>query len=350
MGSPGLLFVFLVFLTICSVKGSSYCMADCDSNGQRSFTKYEALCCYPSNKGDIIRITKDNGQSGIVICPDTIPKWCPRDTSCYDILQSSNYTAPSGYYNITLSNGSQVEVYCDMEGSHCDEEGGWTKVAFVNMSEPGSSCPPGLVQYDNIINTSLCWIENRTDSWSYNSTFFSTYNLKYAKVCGQVRGHQYGIPGAFYCYFNNDSRCEPEIKTFGVTLTYSNNPRKHIWTYAGGFDEQGIDIGDCPCNNGSLYTNYTIPFVGNDYYCESGSSDYGFILYFNDLYLNDPLWDGKDCPGHEATCCTSPKMPWFIKTLNETINDDIELSVYGYTYDQYLLFGTTLDLVELYIK
>ena len=26
------------------------------------------------------------------------------------------------------------------------------------MSEPGSSCPSGLVKYDNIINTSLCWI------------------------------------------------------------------------------------------------------------------------------------------------------------------------------------------------
>ena len=42
-----------------------------------------------------------------------------------------------------------------MEGSHSDGEGGWTRVAFVNMSEPYSSCPPGLVQYDNIFNTSL---------------------------------------------------------------------------------------------------------------------------------------------------------------------------------------------------
>ena len=40
-----------------------------------------------------------------------------------------------------------------MKGSHCDGNGGWTRVAFVNMSEPGSSCPSGLVQYDNIINT-----------------------------------------------------------------------------------------------------------------------------------------------------------------------------------------------------
>ena len=97
-------------------------MSDCDSNGYRPFTKYEALCCSPSNKGNIIRITKDNGQSGIVICPDTIPKWCFQEfSSYYDILQSLN-SPPSGYYIITLSNGSQVEVYCDIEGSHCDGE------------------------------------------------------------------------------------------------------------------------------------------------------------------------------------------------------------------------------------
>ena len=42
-----------------------------------------------------------------------------------------------------------------MEGSHSDGEGGWTRVAFVNMSEPYSSCQPGLVQYNNIFNTRL---------------------------------------------------------------------------------------------------------------------------------------------------------------------------------------------------
>ena len=97
--------------------------------------------------------------SGYVICPDTIPKWCPQSfNSCYDILQTYS-TAPSGYYIITLSNGSRIEEYCDMKGSHCDGEGSWTGVAFVNKSEPGSSCPPGLVQY-NISDIILCWINH----------------------------------------------------------------------------------------------------------------------------------------------------------------------------------------------
>ena len=344
MCSPGLLFAFIVLLTICSVEGSSYCMTDCDSNGQRSFTQYEEFCCSPSNKGDVIYVTKDNGRTGYVVCPDNIPKWCPL-SSCYDILQS-NSTAPSSYYSITLSNGSQVEVYCDMEGSHCDGEGGWTRVAFVNMSVPGSSCPPGLVQY-NISNTSLCWINN--NYVGCNSAFFSTYGLRYTKVCGRVRGYQYGYPWAFYNNINNNNYFNSEIKTYGVTLTYGNNPHKHTWTYAGGFFEQGTGSNRCPCNNGSQYVNYTIPFVGNDYYCESVTH-----TNYNKFYPNDPLWDGQDCPGREATCCTSPKMPWFIKILNETSNDDIELNVCGSHYDNGYGFtasgGTPFDLIEFYIK
>ena len=325
-------------------------MTDCDSNGQRQFTKYEELCCSPSNKGDIIPITKYDGRSRLVVCPDTIPKWCPgvrNFTSCFEILQSIQ-TSPSGYYNIMLSNGSQVEVYCDMEGSHCDGEGGWTRVAFVNMSEPVSSCPPGLVQYDDIFDTSLCWINGKMSYYlnGCNSAFFSTYGLNYTKVCGQVRGYQYGTPYAFERYIFNSTDFVPQIKTYGITLTYSNNPRKHIWTYAGGENGQQTGTDDCPCNNGSPYMNFTIPFVGNDYYCESGTSSYSGST----LYSNDPLWDGQDCPGHEATCCTSPKMPWFVKMLNERVNDDIELNSCGTNNRLDSTFGTPFDLVELYIK
>ena len=197
-------FVFLVmiFITCSAVEGSFHCMTDCNSFGQRSFTAYEGLCCSPSNKGDIIRITKDNGRTDYVVCPDTIPKWCLEFKTCYDILQSDR-DAPSGYYNITV-NGSLVEVNCDMMGSNCDGEGGWTRVAFVNMSEPGASCPPKLEEYDNITNGSLlCWINNEHKYYDCKSAFFPTYDVNYTKVCGRVRGYQYGYPYAFYCNLNN---------------------------------------------------------------------------------------------------------------------------------------------------
>ena len=40
--------------------------------------------------------------------------------SCKCILDN-NPSAPSGYYNITTTNGSAVQVYCDMEGTHCGQ-------------------------------------------------------------------------------------------------------------------------------------------------------------------------------------------------------------------------------------
>ena len=45
------------------------------------------------------------------------------------------------------------------------------------------------------------------------------------------------------------------------------------------------------------------------------------------LYADDPLWDGQNCNGPESTCCTNPNIPWFLKTLNETTTDNIELRV-----------------------
>ena len=198
------LFIFLVLLITCSAECSSYCMADCDDNGRQT-SLYLQICCHPSNKGKSFIMQNENGHKRYILCPSVLPTSCPAfNTSCAR-LHEVYPTASSGYYNITLS-GSQVEVYCDMEGSHCDGEGGWTRVAFVNMSEPGSSCPPGLVQYDNIFNTSLCWINNGT-SYFYgcNSTIFSTYGLNYNKVCSQVRGYQYGIPLAFHCYISNST-------------------------------------------------------------------------------------------------------------------------------------------------
>ena len=31
--------------------------------------------------------------------------------------------------------------------------------------------------------------------------------------------------------------------------------------------------------------------------------------------------------GLQSTCCTNPNMPWFLKPLNKTITDNIELRV-----------------------
>ena len=69
----------------------------------------------------------------------------PQNRSCQEIFYCFP-SAPSGKYQIRVPNGSLVQVYCDMEGTNCGGEGGWTRVAYVNMSQSGATCPQGLTQ------------------------------------------------------------------------------------------------------------------------------------------------------------------------------------------------------------
>ena len=314
----------------------SDCMADCTSLlTPHPPSLYEQYCCISSNSGKKFKL-KETNEVKFILCPSTVPTSCIKYNSCIALLQAFP-TATSGYYSLTLSNGSVVDIYCDMEGSNCDGKGGWMRIGYLNMSESGATCPPGLAlrQFNNI-NHGVCGLSN---SGAFGSTIFSSGENYYSEVCGQVRGYQYASPDGFPPLFN--SNASPDIENCntyvdGVTITYGSNPHKHIWTYAGGL---------CLCN--SLGFNKTLPnFVGNDNYCEHGLSEGQKWSYV--LYASDPLWDGQQCNGNEGPCCTNPKMPWFIKSLNETTTKDIELRVCGNQggYDE----DTPLDIIELYIR
>ena len=123
----------------------------------------------------------------------------PKNRSCQEILHCLP-SAPSGYYQIRVPNGSLVQVYCDMEGTNCGGEGGWTRVAYVNMSQSGASCPQGLTQ-TTLSGLTLCG----RNGPGCQSTVFSTLGLNYFQVCGQLRGYQRGTPDCFLDYYDNSS-------------------------------------------------------------------------------------------------------------------------------------------------
>ena len=68
---------------------------------------------------------------------------CNPRRACTDILRCNSF-ASSGYYQIQAANGSAVQVYCDMKGTHCRGEGGWMRVAHLNMTDTSSQCPVGF--------------------------------------------------------------------------------------------------------------------------------------------------------------------------------------------------------------
>ena len=294
---------------------------------------YEQYCCNVSNYGETVTVTEEDRRH-IILCPTNRPTQCERMSNCSDVARL-NGRAISDYYDITLTNGSTVSVYCNMEG--CDGEGGWTRVAYLNMSDPSQQCPTELRLY-NEGGVRACGRQTLSDA----SCTFSTNGVSYSQVCGRVIGYQYGHTNAIY------SALSYSINSYyvdGISITHGS-PRQHIWTLMGGFDETGTgaDTRFCPCNTGSIAS---VPsFVGDDYFCESGTSSSPASPF--QLYPDDPLWDGEGCGGNEGPCCNAPGIPWFHKVLNSSTTDDIELRMCSNTntYNE----DTPVSLYELYIK
>ena len=255
---------------------------------------------------------------------------------------SVNPSAPSGYYNITAANSSTIQVYCDMEGSNCGGEGGWTRVAYVNMTQPGATCPQGL-ELRNFDIHKLCSLSVENGC---SGVLVSTL-VKYSKVCGQVRGYQYAVPQAFVSYNADSSLTINDAYVDGVSITYGNTPRKHVWTYAGGPQDALADSSRriCPCKDyfSRIAPPSIPPYVSTDYYCESGVNQESGLQVLH----NDTLWDGQQCGGGEDRCCTHPNMPWFTKTLSETTSEDIELRVCKHSNTT---GETPLEVIELFVK
>ena len=168
----------LAGLLIASCEASTDCMVDCTSLlTPRSPSLYEQDCCIPSNSGKQFKTRKSNIVR-IILCPNHLPFSCQKfPSNCSDLFKQ-NVSAPSGYYTIQAPNGSLISVYCDMEGSNCDGVGGWMRVGYLNMSELGATCPPGLTlrQFSNI-DHGVC---GRPMS---SSTFYFAHGFYYSKVC-----------------------------------------------------------------------------------------------------------------------------------------------------------------------
>ena len=67
-----------------------------------------------------------------------------------------------------------------MNGTQCNGKGGWTRVTYLNMTDSGATCPPGLslLQYNNI-DHGLCGRPSSFPSAGCTSTTFSTLGINY---------------------------------------------------------------------------------------------------------------------------------------------------------------------------
>ena len=252
-------------------------------------------------------------------------------TSCKH-LQEQQPNSPSGYYILAGTNGTYA--YCNM-GRLCGSGGGWTRLAYLDMSDAAQNCPSGFGLYQ-LGGVRACG-RPVTNSGSCVSVQFPSNGISYSQICGRVTGYQYGGTGAFDELHEINSHYVD-----GVSIT-RGSPRQHVWTLANGLTDSYNDYQQwvCPCVSGS---SQTVPsFVEKHYFCESGNHAYGWT---NTLYTSDPLWDGQGCGSLEATCCAVSGIPWFHRDYGST-TDYIELRVCGNNPNN---GDTPVSFYEIYAK
>ena len=266
-------------------------------------------------------------------------------SSCEDIYDNNSETGDkSGYYRI---NDSQW-TYCNMTvvangdfiSTCAGMGGGWRRIANIDISA-GDDCP-GEWRKATQSGVSFCRVASDDARFTCPSANFSTNGISYQRVCGRARGYQKGYTWGFYGTYHSYNRTIDQDYVSGLSITFSSNPRQHIWTFASGFSERYNGNVNCPC---SIHPGQYSPstFIGNNYYCESGSPGYpsGSIYYFNDT-----LWDGAGCTS--GTCCDNTTQPWFYHQLNQTTQDDIEARIC--TSGPFTDKSTLIDQLELYIQ
>ena len=242
-----------------------------------------------------------------------------RPVSCKDI-KTVLPNSPTGYYHVNSRN-----IYCNM-GELCGTGGGWTRLAYFDMSNSTANCLTGFRLYQSG-GVRSCG-RPVSSGGSCSSVQYPSNGISYSQICGRVVGYQHGTPDDVDTWTSNS------INTYyvdGVSIT-RGSPRQHVWTLMAGFSESSIYR--CPCASGNPQLEVT--FIGSNYFCESGNS-------------GDPLWDGQGCGGLEAPCCLAPGLPWFHRDYgNVTTTDYIELRVCGdeSTNNE----DVSVSFYEIYIK
>ena len=263
-------------------------------------------------------------------------------SSCLEVSKCDPQL-PSEHYWITSSNGTAVQVYCDMTREcSCSSAsvGGWSRVAYLNMTDPTHQCPPAWREITEPVRTCGRTVTSR----GCNSVSFSTYNISFSHICGRIIGYQVGHTDAFYSYSQSWHTTIEDPYVDGVVITRGTE-KEHVWTFAASLQEIGGHVPSvCPCTNNQSMQSIP-PFVGQDYFCETGITDgYSTGVFYPD---GDPLWDGEGC-GSGSTCCELNGPPYFCGSLIEPTTDDIEVRICG--NEQISDEDTPIELIEIFVQ
>ena len=98
-------------------------------------------------------------------------------------------------------------------GELCGTGGGWTRLAYLDMSDSTINCPT---------------ISIRTvSSGNCSSVQYPSNGISYSQICGRVVGYQYGTADAVDTHGNNHNNIN-SYYVDGISITHGS-PRQHVW-------------------------------------------------------------------------------------------------------------------------
>ena len=226
-------------------------------------------------------------------------------------IKSTLSNSPTGYYTVVSDDGLVHQVYCNM-GTLCGSDGSWTRVAYLDMSDIARQCPDARRLYEQD-GVRAC---GRPAGGASCPSLRFTTSGNYIEVCGRVIGYQYGYAGGINPYGHGSTYKLDQTYVDGISLT-RESPHQHIWTFITTHNEEcdGLSSDNrhsYPCVMPDSVASLLPSFLGDDWFCESGSSGTTVGGVF---YNSDRLWDGEQCGSHEP-CCNTTGQPWFHKTLD----------------------------------
>ena len=286
----------------------------------------------------------------------------------YSIRSTESSTFPHGFSSPAVNNMCSYtpsnELLKDVENAlysvnedltqlygppcSCGRGSPWTRVAFLNMSDPNQQCPSNWTLKTTGIRG--CG-RGSTGTYTTDSAFYPVNGITYSKVCGRVIGYQKGVTDGLFPYYRLNQRSIDKPYADGVSLTYGPaGSRKNIWTFIDANHEMeiatGYEVAQCSCSNINFNWDFELPpFMNNSYFCDTG--DLNRTSSQSMLYSNQPLWEGRGC-GSNSSCCQFNSPPWFCTTLSEPTSDELEFRIMlsEPSYDEDVI----VSLIDVYVQ
>ncbi len=259
--------------------------------------------------------------------------------SCSEIF-SNNVDRKDGYYWIETESGPSAQVYCARDPIPSRGEGPLRRVGYLDMTKAEQTCPSSFNEFTRG-SKRLC--ARRGYRGGCSSVKFNTSDIAYSQICGRVKAYHYGSPSAFHTPRTGNDIDSAYLD--GVSITHGN-PRQHVWSFANALAEDldtNLKQHLCPCVDSNYNSNVIPSFVGEDYFCDTGSADYALV---GTLYTAHPLLDGEGVVSNSSSCFD--KSQWFCKNLPEPTTDIVELRLCA--DEAQANEDSPIEQIEIYVK